>query len=47
VIEHFSDAVVRNREVGQGSKNAQLNEWSTDEPDRLPGLKFMRTQSVW
>jgi hemoglobin len=43
VIDHFSDAVVRNPKVGRGSENAQLNEWSTDEPDRLPGLKFMRT----
>ena len=43
VINHFSDGVVRNRKVGRGSENAQLNEWSTDEPDRLPGLKFMRT----
>jgi hemoglobin len=43
VVEHFSDAVVRNPKVGQGSGNAQLNEWSTDEPERLPGLKFMRT----
>ena len=43
VIDHFSEAVVRNAKVGQGSENAQLNEWSTDEPDRLPGLKFMRT----
>jgi hypothetical protein len=26
-VEHFSDAVVRNRMVGQGSKNPALNEW--------------------
>jgi hemoglobin len=43
VVDHFSDAVVRNPKVGRGSENAQLNERSTDEPDRLPGLKFMRT----
>ncbi len=43
VIDHFSDAVVRNPKVGQGSENAQLNEWSTDDLGRLPGLKFMRT----
>jgi hemoglobin len=44
VIDHFSDAVVANRKVGQGSKNPALNEWSTDEvAARLPGLKFMRT----
>jgi hemoglobin len=43
VIEHFSDAVVRNPIAGQNSENPQLREWSTNDPDRLPGLKFMRT----
>src|SRR3954447_15394707 len=43
VIDHFSDAVVRNPKVGQGSGNPQLREWSTDDLARLPGLKFMRT----
>ena len=43
VMDHFSDEVVKNRMVGQGSPNPQLNEWSTDELGRLPGLKFMRT----
>lgn len=43
VVDHFSNSVVRNPKVGRGSENAQLNEWSTDEPERLPGLKFMRT----
>ena len=43
VIDHFSDAVVKNRKVGQGSQNPQLNEWSTEELGRLAGLKFMRT----
>lgn len=43
VIDHFSDAVVRNPKVGQGSENAALNEWSTKDLGRLPGLKFMRT----
>ena len=43
VVEHFSDAVIRNRVVGQGSANEALDEWSTKELDRLPGLKFMRT----
>ena len=43
VVDHFSDAVVRNPITGQGSKDPKLDEWSTDEPDRLPGLKFMRT----
>jgi hemoglobin len=43
VVDHFSDAVVRNRIVGQGSKNPALNEWHTRELARLPGLKWMRT----
>lgn len=43
VIDHFSDAVVRNRMVGQGSDNSALNEWHTQQLDRLAGLKFMRT----
>jgi hemoglobin len=43
LVDHFSDAVIRNPVVGQGSKNDALNEWSTKELDRLAGLKFMRT----
>ena len=43
VIDHFSDAVVRNPIAGQESENAELREWSTHDLDRLPGLKFMRT----
>jgi hemoglobin len=43
VIDHFSDAVVKNPIVGQGSKNPELREWHTNALDRLPGLKFMRT----
>jgi hemoglobin len=43
VVDHFSDAVIRNPKVGQGSDNPALNEWSTKDLGRLPGLKFMRT----
>ena len=43
VINRFSDEVVKNPKVGQGSKNPALNEWSNKKLDRLPGLKFMRT----
>ena len=43
VVDHFSDAVVRNTIAGQESENPQLREWSTNELGRLPGLKFMRT----
>jgi hemoglobin len=43
VVDHFSDAVVRNPIAGQTSDNPQLREWSTNNLGRLPGLKFMRT----
>jgi hemoglobin len=43
VVDHFSEAVVRNPIVGQGSKNPALDEWHTSELARLPGLKWMRT----
>jgi hemoglobin len=43
VVDHFSDAVVKNPIVGRGSKNPALAEWHTQQLSRLPGLKFMRT----
>src|SRR6516164_9569321 len=43
VVDHFSEAVVKNPIVGQRSKNPQLREWHTKNLGRLPGLKFMRT----
>ena len=43
VIDHFSDAVVKNAVAGQGSDNPALREWHTEQLARLPGLKFMRT----
>jgi hemoglobin len=43
VVDHFSDAVVKNPVAGQRSKNPQLREWHTKNLKRLPGLKFMRT----
>ena len=43
VVDHFSDAIVRNPIVGQGSENPALREWHTNNLGRLPGLKFMRT----
>lgn len=43
VIDHFSDAVVKNPIVGADSKNPALREWHTKQLGRLPGLKFMRT----
>jgi hemoglobin len=43
VVDHFSEAVVRNPIVGQTSENPGLREWHTNNLGRLPGLKFMRT----
>jgi hemoglobin len=43
VVDHFSDAIIENAMVGKLSQNAALREWSTEKPERLPGLKFMRT----
>jgi hemoglobin len=43
VVDHFSDAIVKNPIVGQTSENSALREWHTNNLARLPGLKFMRT----
>ena len=43
VVDHFSNALVRNPIVGQESENPALREWHTNNLGRLPGLKFMRT----
>jgi hemoglobin len=43
VVDHFSEAVVRNPIVGQKSGNPHLREWHSNNLGRLPGLKFMRT----
>lgn len=43
VVNHFSDALIENPMVGRNSKNPALRKWSTENLDRLPGLKFMRT----
>lgn len=45
VIDHFSDALVRNPIVGQKSDNPALREWHNNNLARLPGLKFMR--ALW
>ena len=42
VVDHFSEAVVRNPVVGQNSENPAVREWHTNNLARLPGLKFMR-----
>lgn len=43
VVDHFSDALIKNPIVGQSSANPALRKWHTSSLDRLPGLKFMRT----
>lgn len=43
VVDHFSDALVKNRIVGKNSKNLALRKWHRESLGRLPGLKFMRT----
>jgi hemoglobin len=43
VVDHFSEALVRNPIVGEKSENPHLREWHTNNLGRLPGLKFMRT----
>jgi hemoglobin len=43
VVDHFSDALIKNPIVGQTSKNPALRDWHTKSLDRLAGLKFMRT----
>ena len=43
VVDHFSEAVLRNPIVGQTSENPAHREWHTNNLGRLPGLKFMRT----
>ena len=43
VVDHFSDAIVKNPIVGQQSGNPALREWHTSNLGRLPGLKWMRT----
>jgi len=43
VVNHFSDAVVKDPVAGQGSANPELREWHTQKLARLDGLKFMRT----
>ena len=43
VVNRFSDEVVKNRVAGAMSQNPALREWHTEELERLPGLKWMRT----
>jgi len=43
VVDHFSDEIIRDPVAGAQSANPALRRWHTQQLDRLPGLKFMRT----
>ena len=43
VVDHFSDALIKNPIVGRESNNPALRDWHRNQLERLPGLKFMRT----
>lgn len=43
VVDHFSDALVQNPVVGKTSRNPALRKWHSENLERLPGLKVMRT----
>ena len=43
VVDHFSDALIKNPIVGKNSKNPALKNWHRNNLNRLAGLKFMRT----
>jgi hemoglobin len=43
VVDRFSDALIENNLVGKNSPNPELRDWSRNQLDRLPGLKFQRT----
>jgi hemoglobin len=43
VVDDFSDHVLTNPIAGKDSPNPQLRQWSNEQLDRLPGLKWMRT----
>jgi hypothetical protein len=44
VVDHFSDAVVKNPIVGQKSKNPQLRQWHTKNLGRLPAANAVGLQ---
>lgn len=43
VVNYFSDEIIRDPVAGAQSANPALRRWHTEQLDRLPGLKFMRT----
>lgn len=43
VVDYFSDKILEDPIAGKNSPNPALRDWSNNQLDRLPGLKFMRT----
>ena len=43
VVDAFSDALIDDPIVGREARNPALRQWHSEQLDRLPGLKFMRT----
>lgn len=43
VVNYFSDEIIKDPIAGAQSSNPALRQWHTQQLDRLPGLKFMRT----
>jgi hemoglobin len=43
IVNYLSDRLYENPVAGRSSKNPRLKAWHTERPDRLPGLKFLRT----
>lgn len=43
VVNYFSDEIIKDPIAGAQSSNPALRQWHTQQLERLPGLKFMRT----
>ena len=43
VVDYFSDEIIKDPVAGAQSRNPALRKWHTEQLDRLPGLKWMRT----
>jgi hemoglobin len=43
LVNYFSDEIIKDPVAGAQSSNPALRQWHTQQLDRLPGLKFMRT----
>lgn len=43
VVDFFSDEIIKDPVAGAQSRNPALRKWHTEQLDRLPGLKWLRT----